>query len=348
MIQRMPSIFEPHLPRFTILADAWLKAGAAVFGIWSENGVLASWPPDQDLSTPTLTAQIQLDTFDVGELRVVGPVSYDAQARLDADAKLISFLLPCERDNIELAKLQTELELAQRVQLRLLPRPTPSIPGIEQWAIFQSASHVGGDFYDYIDKKDQPITFVVGDVSGKGMAAALLMTMTRTAIRTVVNGAAVTTPELIINRTNSVLYKDYTQQSMFATLFIGQYDSVKNTLNYANAGHSPVVYFPAGREACLLKADGPAIGILPEGQSENHCLQFQPGDLLMIGTDGLVEASNNNGSIYGYSRLLKHIESLAEKPARVVAEALFRSVKEFSSGKLQEDDQTLIVMKCVN
>ena len=232
--------------------------------------------------------------------------------------------------------------MAQRVQLRLLPKPTPRIPGIDHWAIFQPASHVGGDFYDYISKKGQPTTFVVGDVSGKGMSAALLMTMTRTAIRTEINGAALTTPESIISRINSVLYEDYTEQSMFATLFVAQYDSDKRTLYYANAGHSPVIYFQAEGKAQLLEADGPAIGILPETQSRNQSIQFRPGDLLVIGTDGLIEASNLQGT------LLYNVEALGTMPARTVAEALYCSVKEFHSGKLQEDDQTMIVIKCVD
>ena len=310
MAQMMPSIFESQSIHFSTLAESWLKAGASAFGVWSESGVLVSWPPDEDLSAPTIAAEIQLDAVQVGELRVIGLVTFDAQARLEADARLLSYILPCERDNVELARLQMELELAQRVQLRLLPKPTPRIPGIDHWAIFQPASHVGGDFYDFITRKGQPITFIVGDVSGKGMSAALLMTMTRTAIRTEINGAALTTPESIIGRVNSVLYEDYTEQSMFATLFVAQYDSDKRTLYYANAGHSPVIYFRAGEKAQILAADGPAIGILPEAQSKNHSLQFRPGDLLVIGTDGLIEASNLKGSLYGYPRLLQNIEDL--------------------------------------
>lgn len=247
--------------------------------------------------------------------------------------------------NLEQTRLETEMKLAQRVQLQLLPQNPPSVEGLELWAESQPASRVGGDFYDFIVKKNQPLTFAVGDISGKGMPAALLMAMTRTVLRTQSNTLPVPTPETLMRRSNEDLYDDFTEVSMFATVFIGQYSPRSRQLIYANAGHSPVIYCPAGQSAYLLEADGAPIGILPTSLSLDQHMNFKAGDVLVIATDGLNEARNSKDDMFGYDKLLRLIESLAHKSAAEIAEALYSAVARFSDGTMQDDDQTMIVMK---
>ena len=151
---------------------------------------------------------------------------------------------------------------------------------------------VGGDFYDFLHLDGRPFTFTVGDISGKGLPAALLMAMTRTVIRAKVHDAPTPTPEHVVGRSNKELYDDFTEVNMFATVFVGQYQPLNREMLYANAGHSPVIYCPAGGKARLLKADGTAVGILPTSLSENQRLIFRPGDVLVVATDGLNEAHN--------------------------------------------------------
>ena len=249
--------------------------------------------------------------------------------------------------NLEQTKLQTEMELAQRVQLNLLPKQQPFVAGIDFWAGSRPASQVGGDFYDFWQREGRPFTFTVGDISGKGMPAALLMSMTRTVFRSQVHGVPIPTPEMIVGRSNQELYDDFTEVSMFATVFVGQYESVNRQLLYANAGHSPVIYCPAGGSASLLEADGTAVGILPTSFSEDQRLDFAPGDVLVVATDGLSEAHNTQNEMFGYERLLRLIESLAEKPAQAIAESLIHTVNSFSAGKPQDDDQTVMTLKGV-
>lgn len=251
------------------------------------------------------------------------------------------------QENLEKTKLQTEMELAHRVQLNLLPRKLPLVAGIDFWADSRPASQVGGDFYDYFYRDGRPFTFTVGDISGKGLPAALLMAMTRTVIRAKANDIPTPTPKIVVGRSNEELYDDFTDVNMFATVFVGQYDSVRHELVYANAGHSPVIFCPLGGKAQLLEADGTPIGILRTSLSENQRLIFRPGDLLVVATDGLSEAHNTKDQMFGYERLLDLTQSLADKPAKHIVEALSHTIQEFSAGKQQDDDQTLIVLKGV-
>ncbi len=248
--------------------------------------------------------------------------------------------------NLEQARLQTEMELAQRVQLQLLPQSPPQVAGLDLWAASKPASRVGGDFYDFVAHRGQPFSFAVGDISGKGMPAALLMAMTRMMIRSKLNVDPTPTPEAVMDSANEELYADFTDVSMFATVFIGQYHAQKRELMYANAGHSPVIYYPAGGEAHLLEADGTPMGILPVSLSANQRLVFKPGDVLVVGTDGLNEARDQSENMFGYDRLMRLVESLADKSAEEIAQGLYAAVSKFEQGTLQDDDQTLVVLKC--
>lgn len=248
--------------------------------------------------------------------------------------------------NLEQARMQTEMELAKRVQLQLLPQEPPTVKGLDLWSGSKPASQVGGDFYDFIAKDDQPFSFAVGDISGKGMPAALLMAMTRMMIRSKINVAPVPTPEAVMDKANEELYNDFTDVSMFATVFIGQYHPQKRELIYANAGHSPVIYCPIDGEPQLLEADGTPMGILPVSLSANQRLIFRPGDVLIVGTDGFNEARNQHDEMFGYARLMQLISSLATKSAKEIAEGLYTAVAKFEQHTHQDDDQTLFVLKC--
>ena len=250
--------------------------------------------------------------------------------------------------NMEQAKLETEMDLAKRIQDHLLPQTHPCIKGVDIWATSQSASRVGGDFYDFITRESQPFAFTVGDISGKGIPAALLMAMTRTMIRTKTNVVSFPSPQLILSRTNEELYDDFTELSMFATVFVGQYDPETRRLLYANAGHSPVIYCPAGGKARLLQADGTPVGVLPTSLAEDHCLTFAEGDVLIVATDGFSEARNVHGGEFGYDEFTELVQSLVGLPARALAEKLYQIIEEFAEGEPQADDQTLVVLKGVH
>lgn len=243
------------------------------------------------------------------------------------------------------AKLRTEMELARRVQLDLLPRSLPTIPGIEIYASSRPAYQVGGDFYDFIVQPGGPFIFSIGDVTGKGLSAALLMTMTRSAIHSKAQFMPYPTPEAVMRQSNEDLYNDFTRVGVFATVFVGQYEPGSNTLMYANAGHAPVIYRPYDGEAVLLRADSTAIGILPVTQCRNQRLRLGPDDLLIAATDGFTDVRDSGEDTLGIDRLIELVESLHDRSATEIAALLFEETERFGQGRPQDDDQTLIVIK---
>jgi len=246
----------------------------------------------------------------------------------------------------DLARLQTEMDLARRVQISLLPKIPPSIPGLDLWGVSHPAKHVGGDFYDFIARPNKSLTFFVGDVCGKGLPAALLMPMTRAILRAEANAQPPPTPESILQGANGILLADLVEVGMFVTAFVGQYDPSSRELLYANAGHSPVIYCPAGGEARLLEADGTALGVLRECFSCNQRLILNPGDVLIAATDGLNEALNSHSERFGVARLLDNVRCLNGQSAVEISSSLLREIRDFSAPEPQADDQTLVVLHC--
>ncbi len=245
----------------------------------------------------------------------------------------------------DLAQLQFEMDLARRVQFSLLPKVIPSISGLELSTFCQPASYVGGDFYDFVTGPDQSLTFFVGDVSGKGMPAAMLMTMTRAILRGEANAPVVPTPEVILQNANAKLLADFMQAGMFVTVFVGQYHPASNQLVFANAGHSAVIFQPVNDGPRLLEADGTALGIQEKSLSKNHHLCLSEGDLLVITTDGLYEARNSQFEVFGIGRLLRQVQRLSGHSALEVSDILLKKVVHFSGREPQTDDQTILVLR---
>jgi sigma-B regulation protein RsbU (phosphoserine phosphatase) len=171
--------------------------------------------------------------------------------------------------------------------------------------------------------------------------------MTRTLMRSKVNMLDNPTPVQIISLVNDEMYDDFTRIGMFATVFAGQYDYREQMLYYANAGHAPVIHCPVGGSAYLIEADGPPMGVLPMCTSENHVLEFEPGDVLVVCSDGFTEARNQQDELFGYDGILKLVESVAGQTAQHIIEALYKAIAGFSAGHPQDDDQTVIVIKGV-
>ncbi len=276
-------------------------------------------------------------TFQAPDLKVFSTIAGPAAATIE-NAML-------HQEMLDQTRIQTEMDLARQIQLRLLPQRTPLISGISLTAMAKPASQVGGDFFDFIQGGGGILTFTVGDVSGKGMPAALLMAMLRTVMRNKADTADAAKPAELLAQVNTALYQDFSDVDMFATVFIGQYDYQQHLLYYANDGHAPVIFRPAAGHAHLLPADAPPLGVLDFNLAQQHVLAFQPGDLLVITTDGINEAENNCGEMLGYDRLIAAVEALATADVAVIAEELFARATAFAGGAPQADDQTLLVLK---
>jgi sigma-B regulation protein RsbU (phosphoserine phosphatase) len=249
------------------------------------------------------------------------------------------------QETLAQARIKLELELARQVQSQLLPHSPPRVDGIEIHGLSSPALQVGGDFYDFIASPQHPLLFAVGDVAGKGMSAALVMAMIRTAIRSMANLPAIESPADVLNRLNSELIADLVNLSVFVTAFVGQYRAGSDRLTFANAGHAPVIYRPPGGPAQVLDADHTAIGILDVPNFTNRSIDLLPGAVLIVATDGLTEAENPHGELFGIKRLVASVDALAHLPAAEIATALYQLVDSFTAGLRQSDDQTAVVIK---
>ena len=248
------------------------------------------------------------------------------------------------QENMQQMRLQTEMEIAHQVQAQLLSAVLPTIAGLDLAAEAQPARELGGDFYEFMAEV-KPFTFSLGDVSGKGAPAAMLMAVTRTALRTHARFFENSTPATILGRTNDDLYGDLTAASMFATVFVGQYRADTSELVYANAGHSPVMFCAKGQQAILLEADAPPLGVLDINLCQDYRLKMNPGDVLVVASDGLNESIAPGGEMFGIDRLLKAFTENAHLPAAELMARLLREVEVFSVVGERADDQTVLVVK---
>jgi sigma-B regulation protein RsbU (phosphoserine phosphatase) len=260
-------------------------------------------------------------------------------------AHLENLLLQEER--IAQVRIQSEMELARDVQWHLLPKQVPSLAGLDVSARSLSAFDVGGDFYDFVTQ-NTTLTFALGDVAGKGMSAAMLMAMVRTTLRTAAHFMQNVVPSDLIKEANTLLYNDFTEVSRFATLFTGRYEAKTRCLQFANAGHSPVIFCPANGQAQMLEADGVPLGVLDDCLVEPRTLRLNSGDVLIVATDGFPEAEDDVGGMLGYEKLFE-VATWGASDAAISADAirhsLFDAVTNFSNGVMQNDDMTVIVLK---
>ena len=257
-----------------------------------------------------------------------------------------------------------ELEIASEIQLRLLPRQCPKIQGLELAAHCQTASRVGGDYYDFIatnyDQLRQsadgnldepassvPWSIVIGDVMGKGVPAGLIMTMTRGMLRAEVLNRH--SPAQILKHLNRVMYVDLENSHRFVTLFYSEYDPHSQILSYSNAAHNPPLLWQAAtRSIHKLDTEGMLIGLDANSQFENAQIQLNAGDTLLYYTDGLTDAVNPSGDRFDESNLIEVFAQACERCSvpQSILNFLFESVLSFSGSENENsDDMTLVVMR---
>lgn len=236
-----------------------------------------------------------------------------------------------------------EMAEAAMIQKALMACSPNGVSGVEVFADCKPARAVGGDLYDVYMRPDDRLSVVEADVSGKGMAAAMVTSEVRTVLREV--GRILASPGAVLSLANSRLYDDLSNVDKLVTVFAGFYAPDTRTLVYANAGHSVAVYRAADGTAQILEATGLPLGIFDETSFDEQVIRMAPDDLLVVCSDGFPEASNPDGDLYGYDRLLKAIDAASGKSAAEIAALLSKEVAEFAAESEQSDDQTIIVIK---
>ncbi|MDA2930442.1 SpoIIE family protein phosphatase [Acidobacteria bacterium AH-259-O06] len=249
-----------------------------------------------------------------------------------------------QKESLEKQLLEQELSLAYQIQEGFWPKEFPSYPGIGVAAMSLPATHVGGDYYDFVPIQDDSFAVVIGDVSGKGMPAALLMATLRAMLRTQVeNNHPVEETIFLVNNT---LVKE-TPSNKFVTLFYGVLDVAKRELTYVNAGHNPPLLYDhnTGEIKELADAGGLIIGFIDNLKFEAARQRLRPGQLLVFFTDGVTEAQNPCEEFFGQERLRAVIREQADKDAQTLMERIYQAVKDFTQNHPQSDDLTMIVLK---
>jgi sigma-B regulation protein RsbU (phosphoserine phosphatase) len=262
---------------------------------------------------------------------------------------------------LEQQRLEQEMAIGRRIQHSLLPESLPSLAGWEFAAYYQAAREVGGDFYDFFEPMASPnppgaqdrrdsshsLGLFIADVTGKGVPAALMMAFSRALLRTLLRTGAQLAgrPAEVLRRMNSLLLHD-NRTGLLLTALYAALDPASGRLFYANAGHErPVWVRTAARECIELISPGAILGAFPHFAFEERQVDLAPGDLIVFYTDGVTEARNPQGALFGEERLLETLTAGLGAGAEETAQTILGAVQGFAAGTPQADDFTVVVIQ---
>jgi phosphoserine phosphatase RsbU/P len=279
-------------------------------------------------------------------------------------------------ERVERERLEREIEIAAEVQAQLFPRRVPELATAEIAAECRAARGVAGDYYDYVAITPGLVALALGDVSGKGISASLVMSnlqaslraqttilaeRLRVAERAVVASVGGQTGELeppcgvtgsdracaveeIVASINAHLYQS-TEANRFVTLFLALYDDHARGLRYTNAGHNAPVLIRADGRYERLDVGGTVVGAFDFARYEESAVTLAPGDLLLVFSDGISEAQNATGAEYGEQRLIEYARSQRTHTAAELRQAIFTEIEHWSGARERDDDQTVVILK---
>jgi sigma-B regulation protein RsbU (phosphoserine phosphatase) len=240
--------------------------------------------------------------------------------------------------------MDREIEIAREVQENLFPKSVPRIHGLEVAGVCLPAAGVGGDYYDYLPLSENCLGLVVADVSGKGISAALVMASLQASVRNIIGPEA--TPRGVNAQLNRIIYGS-TTPSRYATMFLGMFDASSRTLRYSNAGHNPALLI-GGNGAQKLTEGGLPLGILDGVSYAEGSRVMEPGDLLLMYTDGAVEATNASGHEFSLDRLADLIQrQRGAADLDLLLQETVDRLQDWTRGVPQQDDITLVVARAI-
>ena len=271
----------------------------------------------------------------------------DLSLTIEKAIEQITYIKTMQKEHNQLESIKGDLAVAREIQQAILPRVFPPFPEnvgeLDIAALMNAAKDVGGDFYDFFRIDDNRIGFVIADVSGKGVPAAIFMAVSRTLIRA--TGIRGVIPSECITYSNGLLAKE-SANNMFVTVFYGIYNIKTGEVTYTNAGHNPPY---------LMKADGSivqlpiskdiVVGALDDFQFTEETLQLEHGDTLLLYTDGVTEAIDVNDEEYGEKRLEDTLKDVTQKSCQQIINTITDHVKTFTGEAEQSDDITLLAIK---
>jgi len=303
-----------------------------VYKEWSERGVHFRHPPEVPAWGGIHTR------FDDPDGNCFGLAGFDELTRgVESRRRLLAEKFEAERRAVQ------EIEIAKQVQARLFPQIHPEARTLEYAGVCIQARQVGGDYFDFLDLGQRRLGLVIGDVSGKGIAAALLMANLQANLRSQCS-LALTHPELFLRSVNRLFYEN-TSDNAFASLFFAEYDDDRQRLRYANCGHLSGLILRPDNSCTRLGSTGTLLRLFHDWGCNIAECDLAAGDLLALYTDGITEAQDDSGEEFGEDNLIQRLRRHRNEPCQSALEAITGEVRRLD-GDHQRDDITLILARC--
>jgi sigma-B regulation protein RsbU (phosphoserine phosphatase) len=291
---------------------------------------------DQVLGVVYVDNRLQTGIFTEADLELLTAIASSAAIAIE-NARLYQVA-------VEKGRMERELQMAREVQSSLLPQETPQVPGWEFAARWQPAREVAGDYYDFIPLDDGQLGLVIADVSDKGMPAALFMACTRSVVRASLSRAA--SPAEAMAHANRLICAD-AGSGMFVTLFYALLDPATAEMTYVNAGHNPPLFYRADQDQLtILTRTGMALGVLEDSPFEQRVLHLNPGDFIVLYTDGVTDATDAEQQEFGMERLERIVLDHRQAPVVELMAALEQAIQDFVGSTAPFDDLAIVVAKC--
>jgi sigma-B regulation protein RsbU (phosphoserine phosphatase) len=289
-----------------------------------------------DLPEVVESHQPIVDALEKGQGREAGLL-----LRNHADTFLL-FLKKAEMDSVF---FHQDLEIARDVQRAFIPQEIPAIPGLSCETFYKPAHSIGGDYYDFFSLSSGTWGIAIGDVSGKGIGAALIMASLQASVRAQALQRH-SGPAALISHVNRLVHESSPLQ-FYASLFYAEYDPAARTLTYVNAGLNPpfIVRCQDGRSRVFrLQSGGSPVGLFEDSSYNSKLVRLEDGDILVACTDGIIEAESRNGELWGQQGLENLFPSCGPQTPQHVLDRILTEVSAFTDGAPQKDDMTLLVM----
>ncbi|HEU4511450.1 MAG TPA: GAF domain-containing SpoIIE family protein phosphatase [Pyrinomonadaceae bacterium] len=299
-----------------------------------------------EMVAPIISNDEVIGVFDLesDELNAYSSDDLDVLMLLASQVAIIIEKVMLHEQMIETKRLQGQLEVARQVQLELLPPRDPALPGYDISAYNYPSEEVSGDYYDWVRIYDDEIGIVIADVSGKGVPAAILMAFLRASLRAATHIGYAT--NISMGKVNYLLWESI-ERNQFVTAFHGILDASNRTLSYSNAGHNPPLLLKANGDTQFIEHGELPLGMFSETRYHEYHLLIEPGDVLVLYTDGVTEASSPDGVEFGRDRLAQAVKENCDQPARELIASLEMAVLGWTANAGATDDVTFFVIKAL-
>ncbi len=304
----------------------------ATYELWQRLGVRFHQPPQQTIFGITFA---RFQDIDGNGFELIGTDNFTRE--IEQERRRAAEKIESDRRTAQ------ELEIARQVQARLFPQTLPPLKTLDYAGTCIQARHVGGDYYDFLALDCHRLGLVIGDIAGKGIAAALLMANLQANLRSQF-ALARDRPQLFLQSVNRLFFQN-TTDSAYATVFFADYDDTARRLRYVNCGHLSGIVLRKNGKVDWLHSTATVLGLFEEWDSPIEECQLFPGDTLALYTDGVTESFNASGEEFGEQRLVEALRQNKAKPAQHTLSSVVEQIQRFSTSE-QHDDITLIVAKC--